>query len=123
MRHRHRRPVECAAGQRFAAFVGAAARDARGLRGERGRDRRPRSAVPPEGEHTTVAAQLSVSLTRGSNVLLALWHQLNDIASLPYPSATKENQIPCRYVTTVSHRTESLADLVSEAVRGGQGWN
>ena len=72
--------------------------------------------VPPEGEHTTVAAQLSVSLTRGSNVLLALWHQLNDIASLPYPSATKENQIPCRYVTTVSHRTESLADLVSEAV-------
>ncbi len=71
---------------------------------------------PPEGVHTTVVAQLAVSLTRGENTIQALWHQLNELGALPYPTPAKENQIPCRYVTTVSHRTESLADLVSEAV-------
>ena len=71
---------------------------------------------PPEGEHTMVAAQLTASLTRGDDTIQVLWHQLNEIGALPYPPAKKENQIPCRYVTTVSHRTESLAELVSEAV-------
>lgn len=77
------------------------------------------SPLPPPdfGElHTSIAARLSVALHTGKNELVGLWHQFSENGALPYPTPKKEHHIPSGYVTTVTHRTESLADRLGEAL-------
>lgn len=77
------------------------------------------SPLPPLdfGEaHTSIAAKLSVALHTGGEELVGLWHQFSENGALPYPTPKKEHHIPNGYVTTVAHRTESLADRLGEAL-------
>ena len=75
--------------------------------------------VPPPNfteSQTSIAAELGISVHVASDQVFARWHQFSEDGALPYPSGDPNLRIPCTYVTTVAHRTESLADQVGIAL-------
>jgi energy-coupling factor transporter ATP-binding protein EcfA2 len=75
--------------------------------------------VPPPSfteSQTSIAAELSISVHRDSDQVFGRWHQFSEEGALPYPSGDPNLRVPCSYVTTVAHRTESLADQVGIAL-------
>jgi ABC-type polar amino acid transport system ATPase subunit len=73
--------------------------------------------VPPQAEsQTSIAAELSISVHLDSDQIFGRWHQFSEDGALPYPSGDPNLRVPCTYVTTVAHRTESLADQVGVAL-------
>lgn len=50
------------------------------------------------------------------NQLFGAWHQFSDDGALPYSPGDPRLRVPCTYVTTVAHRTESIADQIGLAL-------
>lgn len=69
-----------------------------------------------EESQTSIAAKFEVSIQLNDNYVTGRWHQFSEDGSLPYPTADARLRVPCSYVTTVAHRTESIADLVGTAL-------
>jgi ABC-type polar amino acid transport system ATPase subunit len=65
---------------------------------------------------SSIAAGLAISGQATANHLFGAWHQFSEDGALPYPPGDPILRVPCTYVTTVAHRTESLSDQLGAAL-------
>ncbi len=77
-----------------------------------------RNVLPADfGEsRTSIAAELGISVRFGSNGLMARRHQFSEDGALPYTQGDPRLRVPCTYVTTVAHRTDSLVEQTGVAL-------